>query len=110
MVSRLRMASTRTSCMKTYCSYRPGAETQSALRHSHQGVWLSRWTYFRLDQKVPLSSDVFQKPQNVHGPLVLDLLQHAVDDHVGSCSSYTGTSTRRTKSSMTTVQYQRYQR
>lgn len=54
-------------------------------------------THLRLYQEVPLRPHVFQETHHVDCPLILDLLQHAVNDDVGPRPSNAGTAAHATR-------------
>lgn len=47
-------------------------------------------SHLRLHQVVALCADMFEKVEDADAALVLDLLQHAVDDDVGSGAAHSG--------------------
>lgn len=63
----------------------------------HEYIANQACSNLRLDQVVPLGSDVLEEPQDVDSTFVFNLLKHAVYDYVGARSAHSGTAGHRQK-------------
>lgn len=74
--------------MRHFKPRRKQSQHQRGNRHRQE----KKHTDLRLHQIVALAAYVLEEADNVDRLLVLDLLQHAVNDDVGACPTHSGTS------------------